>query len=66
MKNPKIPNYPWIKRHRALLKEFGNSLTASVYIIKLRKREKGDRGEGGVGWYALKFAVLLSYSAKFV
>ena len=38
--NPKYLN-PWTKRQRALLKELGNSNTASMYIIRLRKTEKG-------------------------
>ena len=38
------PKYliPQTKRHRALLKELGNSSTASMYIIRLRKSERGD------------------------
>ena len=47
------PKYliPQTKRHRALLKELGNSNTASVYIIRPRKIEKGagtGKGEGGM------------------
>ena len=44
------PKYliPQTKRHRALLKELGNSSTASMYIIRLRKSEKGSgAGERG-------------------
>ena len=45
------PKYliPQTKRHRALLKELGNSSTASMYIIRLRKSEKGQgQGRGGM------------------